>query len=110
MAVDERTEELRRRKGLAKQGGGKDRIEAQRAKGKLTARERVELLLDPASFVETDAFVEHRTVEFGMDQKRIPGDGVVTGHGTIDGRTVFAFSQDFTVFGGVSGRCTRTKS
>src|SRR2546430_15021737 len=100
MVGDERVDDLRRRKALAKQGGGKDRIQAQHAKGKLTARERVELLLDPGSFVETDAFVEHRTTEFGMDAKRFPGDGVVTGHGTIDGRLVFVFSQDFTVFGG----------
>ncbi|HYT00994.1 MAG TPA: carboxyl transferase domain-containing protein [Thermoplasmata archaeon] len=109
MAVDERVEELRRRKALAKQGGGKDRVEAQRAKGKLTARERIELLLDPGSFVETDAFVEHRTTEFGMDAKRIPGDGVVTGHGAIDGRTVFVFSQDFTVFGGSLGEMHANK-
>src|SRR5207253_3185808 len=100
MAGDERVEELRRRKALAKLGGGKERTDAQRAKGKRTARERVELLLDPGSFVEMDAFVEHRTTEFGMDQKRIAGDGVVTGHGRIDGRAVFVFSQDFTVFGG----------
>src|SRR5438477_613852 len=110
MAGDERVEELRRRKALAKLGGGKERTDAQRAKGKRTARERVELLLDPGSFVEMDAFVEHRTTEFGMDQKRIAGDGVVTGHGTIDGRTVFVFSQDFTVFGGSLGEMHAEKS
>ena len=109
MVGDERVDELRRRKALAKQGGGKDRIQAQHAKGKLTARERVELLLDPGSFVETDAFVEHRTTEFGMDAKRFPGDGVVTGHGTIDGRIVFVFSQDFTVFGGSLGEMHANK-
>src|SRR5947199_488771 len=109
MAGDERVEELRRRKALAKLGGGKERTDAQRAKGKRTARERVELLLDPGSFVEIDAFVEHRTTEFGMDQKRIAGDGVVTGHGTIDGRTVFVFSQDFTVFGGSLGEMHANK-
>src|ERR1700704_4510628 len=109
MAGDERVEELRRRKALAKVGGGKERTDAQRAKGKRTARERVELLLDPGSFVELDAFVEHRTTEFGMDKKRIPGDGVVTGHGTIDGRTVFVFSQDFTVFGGSLGEMHANK-
>jgi acetyl-CoA carboxylase carboxyltransferase component len=109
MADDERVADLRQRKALAKLGGGKDRIDAQRAKGKLTARERVELLLDQGSFVETDAFVEHRTAEFGMDKKRIPGDGVVTGHGTIDGRTVFVFSQDFTVFGGSLGEMHANK-
>src|SRR5256886_11594859 len=109
MVGDERVDDLRRRKALAKQGGGKDRIQAQHAKGKLTARERVELLLDPDSFVETDAFVEHRTTEFGMDAKRFPGDGVVTGHGTIDGRIVFVFSQDFTVFGGSLGEMHANK-
>ena len=109
MVGDERVDDLRRRKALAKQGGGKDRIQAQHAKGKLTARERVELLLDPGSFVETDAFVEHRTTEFGMDAKRFPGDGVVTGHGTIDGRIVFVFSQDFTVFGGSLGEMHANK-
>src|SRR5438046_2245393 len=100
MTGDERVDELRRRKALAKVGGGKGRQGAQRAKGKRTARERLDVLLDPGSFVEMDAFVEHRTTEFGMDQKRISGDGVVTGHGRIDGRAVFVFSQDFTVFGG----------
>src|SRR3989440_7330910 len=109
MAGDERVEELRRRKALAKLGGGKERTDAQRAKGKRTARERVELLLDPGSFVELDAFVEHRTTEFGVDKKRVPGDGVVTGHGTIDGRTVFVFSQDFTVFGGSLGEMHANK-
>src|SRR2546428_972548 len=109
MAGDERIEELRRRKALAKEGGGKDRVAAQHAKGKLTARERVGLLLDPGTFVETDAFVEHRTTDFGLDAKRFPGDGVVTGHGTIDGRTVFVFSQDFTVFGGSLGEMHANK-
>ena len=84
----------------ARLGGGKKRIAAQHARGKLSARERLELLLDPGSFEETDMFVEHRCTEFGMADQRIPGDGVVTGHGTINGRLVFAFSQDFTVFGG----------
>jgi propionyl-CoA carboxylase beta chain len=84
----------------ARMGGGERRIEAQHAKGKLTARERLELLLDPDSFEEWDMFVEHRSSDFGMDEQRIPGDGVVTGHGTINGRLVFVFSQDFTVFGG----------
>src|SRR5436309_11050382 len=109
MTGDERVDELRRRKALAKLGGGKDRQDAQRAKGKRTARERLDVLLDPGSFVEMDAFVEHRTTEFGMDQKRISGDGVVTGHGTIDGRTVFVFSQDFTVFGGSLGEMHANK-
>jgi propionyl-CoA carboxylase beta chain len=84
----------------ARMGGGERRIEAQHAKGKLTARERLELLLDAESFEEWDMFVEHRSSDFGMGEQRIPGDGVVTGHGTINGRLVFVFSQDFTVFGG----------
>ncbi|HEY7587131.1 MAG TPA: carboxyl transferase domain-containing protein [Thermoplasmata archaeon] len=109
MAVDERITDLRRRKDLARLGGGADRIEQQHAKGKLTARERVEILLDPGTFVEIDAFVEHRTTEFGMDKRRFAGDGVVTGHGTIDGRTVFVFSQDFTVFGGSLGEMHANK-
>src|SRR3989304_171280 len=107
--ADDRVEELRRLKTRAKEGGGKGRIEAQHAKGKLTARERIDLLLDPGSFVETDAFVEHRATDFGMERKRIPGDGVVTGHGTVDGRTVCVFSQDFTVFGGSLGEMHANK-
>ena len=76
------------------------RIEAQHSRGKLTARERIELLLDPGSFEEWDMFVEHRSHDFGIDEQKIPGDGVVTGYGTVNGRLVFVFSQDFTVFGG----------
>ena len=98
--MKERLEELRERQERARQGGGPDRIEAQHEKGKLTARERLDLLLDPESFVELDMFVTHRAREFGLEERKIPGDGVVTGHGTIDGRTVCVFSQDFTVFGG----------
>ena len=93
----ERLREMRRQ---ARLGGGQPRIDQQHAKGKLTARERLELLLDADSFVEFDAFVTHRSYDFGLDEQRILGDGVVTGHGTIDGRLVFVFSQDFTVFGG----------
>ncbi|MCR4379036.1 MAG: acyl-CoA carboxylase subunit beta, partial [Rhodospirillales bacterium] len=92
--------ELERRREQARLGGGQGRIDTQHAKGKLTARERIELLLDPGSFEEWDMFVEHRCVDFGMDKQSIPGDGVVTGYGTINGRTVFLYSQDFTVFGG----------
>src|SRR5882724_2537142 len=84
----------------ARAGGGNRRIEAQHAKGKLTARERIELLLDPDSFEEWDMFVEHRSHDFGIGEQKVPGDGVVTGYGTINGRLVFVFSQDFTVFGG----------
>jgi len=93
-------EELERRREAARQGGGQKRIEAQHAKGKLTARERIGVLLDEGSFEEWDVFVEHRCADFDMAEKAVPGDGVVTGHGTINGRTVFVFSQDFTVFGG----------
>ena len=92
--------ELDKRRGAARLGGGQRRIEAQHAKGKLTARERLDVLLDPDSFEEYDMFVEHRCGDFGMEKQRVPSDGVVTGWGLINGRTVFVFSQDFTVFGG----------
>lgn len=92
--------ELEERRERARLGGGQARIDAQHKRGKLTARERVEVLLDEGSFEEFDMFVEHRCTDFAMDQNRIPGDGVVTGQGTINGRLVFVFSQDFTVFGG----------
>jgi propionyl-CoA carboxylase beta chain len=92
--------ELEEKRKAARDGGGRKRVEAQHAKGKLTARERLELLFDPGSFEEWDMFVEHRCLDFGMAESRIPGDGVVTGYGTINGRVAFAFSQDFTVFGG----------
>ena len=88
------------RRDRARLGGGKERIAAQHAKGKLTARERIELLLDHDSFEEFDMFVEHRCDDFGMAQTKIPGDGVVTGWGTVNGRTVYVFAKDFTVFGG----------
>src|SRR5262252_1318168 len=91
---------LEEKRAAARAGGGERRVQAQHAKGKLTARERIELLLDADSFEEWDMFVEHRTADFGMGEQRVPGDGVVTGHGTINGRLVFVFSQDFTVFGG----------
>jgi acetyl-CoA carboxylase carboxyltransferase component len=84
----------------ALKGGGDDRIEQQHSRGKLTARERLELLLDPGTFVEFDSFVTHRATDFGLDRQRYLGDGVVTGHGLIDARLVFVFAQDFTVFGG----------
>src|SRR5689334_12822851 len=93
-------EELERRRASARLGGGEKRIAAQHAKGRLTARERLEVLLDEGSFEELDMYVEHNCVDFGMEAQRIPGDGVVTGSGTINGRLVFVFSQDFTVFGG----------
>jgi propionyl-CoA carboxylase beta chain len=92
--------QLEVKRAAARAGGGEKRIQAQHAKGKLTARERLEFLLDPNSFEEYDMFVEHRCEDFDMAEQRIPGDGVVTGWGTINGRLVFVFSQDFTVFGG----------
>jgi propionyl-CoA carboxylase beta chain len=91
---------LDEKRAAARVGGGTRRIDAQHAKGKLTARERLDVLLDPGSFEEWDTFVEHRSSDFGMAEQKIPGDGVVTGYGTINGRLVFVFSQDFTVFGG----------
>ena len=93
-------EQLERRRAAARIGGGQARIDAQHKKGRLTARERLDVLLDEGSFEELDMFVEHNAVDFGMDAQHIPGDGVVTGSGTINGRLVFVFSQDFTVFGG----------
>src|SRR5215204_2593769 len=91
---------LEARRAKAREGGGAARIGAQHKRGKLTARERVELLLDKGSFEEFDMFVEHRATDFGIDKTKIPGDGVVTGWGTVNGRTVFLFAKDFTVFGG----------
>ncbi|MCP3672304.1 MAG: acyl-CoA carboxylase subunit beta [Gammaproteobacteria bacterium] len=92
--------QLDEKRSAARLGGGEARIEKQHAKGKLTARERIELFLDPGSFEEWDMFVEHRCTDFGMEQQSTPGDGVVTGYGTVCGRLIFVFSQDFTVFGG----------
>ena len=100
MDIEEKIEELERRNLEAELGGGQNRIDQQHAKGKMTARERVDYLLDRDSFQEIDKFVVHRCQDFGMEKKKIPGDGVVTGYGTINGRKVFLFSQDFTVFGG----------
>ena len=93
-------EQLEAKRALARLGGGEKRIAAQHGKGKLTARERIELLLDEGTFEEWDMFVEHRCTDFGMADNKVPGDGVVTGYGMINGRLVFVFSQDFTVFGG----------
>ena len=93
-------EQLEAKRALARLGGGEKRIAAQHGKGKLTARERIELLLDAGTFEEWDMFVEHRCADFGMPDNKIPGDGVITGYGMINGRLVFVYSQDFTVFGG----------
>src|SRR5438309_10784541 len=96
----EKVAELQHLKAQAMLGGGVKRIEAQHKKGKLTARERLDLLLDSGTFNELDMFFTHRSSDFGLDEQKIPGDGVVTGYGQIDGRLVYVFSQDFTVFGG----------
>ena len=100
MATESELERLAELRAQSMLGGGEQRIAQQHDRGKLTARERLELLLDPDSFVEFDAFVTHRASDFGLERERYLGDGVVTGHGMIDGRLVFVFSQDFTVFGG----------
>ena len=93
-------QKLEKKRAEARVGGGQRRIDAQHKKGKLTARERIDILFDKGSFEEWDMFVEHRSTDFGMAEQKVPGDGVVTGHGTVNGRPIFVFSQDFTVFGG----------
>ena len=100
MSMREKLELLQQRRAESEQGGGVERVEAQHKKGKMTARERLDVLLDPGSFVELDRFVTHRATDFGLAEQQILGDGVVTGWGRIDGRLVYVFSQDFTVFGG----------
>ncbi len=99
-SLERKRRELAERLAASEKGGGDARIERQHETGKLTARERIELLLDPGSFVEIDALVTHRCRDFGMEARTVPGDGVVCGHGTIEGRTIYLFAQDFTVFGG----------
>ncbi|PUB11175.1 acyl-CoA carboxylase subunit beta [Paenisporosarcina sp. OV554] len=103
MDIYEKISDLYDRKREIELGGGDERIEKQHAKGKLTARERIDLLVDRGTFVELNPFVEHRTVDFGMDTQKGPGDGVVTGYGKVNGRAIYLFSQDFTVFGGALG-------
>ncbi len=98
--IEKKLKELLEKRNIAKLGGGENRIERQHEKGKLTARERIELLLDDGSFEEFDMFVVHRCTDFGLEKQKYPSDGVVTGYGTVDGRLVYVFSQDFTVFGG----------
>lgn len=109
MTLQQKLDELRRRQVQAEQGGGAERRARQHAEGKLSARERLELLFDEGSFEETDKLVEHACHDFGMAQQRIPGDGVVTGYGRINGRLGYAFAQDFTVFGGSLGRANAAK-
>ncbi|HUU14019.1 MAG TPA: carboxyl transferase domain-containing protein, partial [Terriglobia bacterium] len=100
MTLQEKLEELRRRQAQAEAGGGEERRARQHAEGKLSARERLELLFDESTFEEIDKLVEHRCQDFGMAEQRIPGDGVVSGYGRINGRLAYAFAQDFTIFGG----------
>ncbi len=100
MSIEKKIEELYQKIKAAEEGGGKERVEQQHKKGKMTARERVHLLLDEGSFQELDKLATHRCIDFGMEKNKIPGDGVVTGYGTINGRVVYIFAQDFTVFGG----------
>src|SRR5438270_10061314 len=100
MDLEQKLAELKRHDGLAEEGGGKERREKQHQAGKMSARERIEFLLDEASFEETDKLVTHRCTDFGMEEQKVYGDGFVTGYGKIEGRLVFVFAQDFTVFGG----------
>jgi propionyl-CoA carboxylase beta chain len=100
MDLEQKLQELKRRDQLAEEGGGKERRERQHKEGKMSARERVEFLLDEGTFDETDRFVTHRTNEFGLSEQKYYGDGFITGYGRVDGRLVFVFAQDFTIFGG----------
>ena len=109
MNREQRAQELRRRREQSLLGGGPERVAKVHAQGRLTARERLELLLEPGSFVEIGSFVTHRSQDFGMDQRRIVGDGVVAGWGTVDGRLVYVFAQDFTVFGGTMSEANAKK-
>ncbi len=109
LTLEEKFRLIEEKKKQAELGGGEDRIKKQHESGKLTARERLEILLDPGTFNEIDKLVVHRCTEFDMDKKKIPGDGVVTGYGKIDGRLVYVFSQDFTVFGGSLSRTNANK-
>src|SRR5919198_5516374 len=100
MNLEKKLQELKRRDQLADEGGGKERRERQHTEGKMSARERIEFLLDEGTFEETDRFVTHRANDFGLSERKYYGDGFVTGYGRVDGRLVFVFAQDFTVFGG----------
>src|SRR6056297_2047685 len=109
MSNEEKVKRLQERHKIAEQGGGEERIKKQHDVGRLTSRERVELLVDPGTFVELDKFVTHRNTNFGMEKNKIFGDGVVTGYGKIDGRLIYVFAQDFTVFGGTLSRANADK-
>src|SRR5712692_10179918 len=100
MDLEQKLQELKRRERLAEDGGGQERRERHHKEGKMSARERIDFLLDEGTFEETDRFVTHRATDFGMAEQKVYGDGFVTGYGRIDGRLVFVFAQDFTVFGG----------
>src|SRR2546428_12731155 len=100
MSMREKLELLQQKRSESEQGGGADRIETQHTKGKMTARERLDVLLDPGSFVELDRFVTHRATDFGLADQKVLGDGVVTGWGRVEGRLGYVFSPDFTAFGG----------
>ena len=109
MSDGERYSILRQKRNRILEGGGADRVKKQHESGKLTARERIDLLLDPGTFQEENVFVSHRNTGFGLDKQELPGDGVVTGHGYVDGRLVFVYSQDFTVAGGSLGEMHAAK-
>lgn len=109
MSIEHKYKELHQKNELAEQGGGLDKMKKQHESGKLTARERINLLLDPGTFVELDKLVTHRATDFGMEKNKIPGDGVVSGYGKIDGRLAYVFAQDFTVFGGTLSRANADK-
>jgi len=109
MARKEKVEELKEKKALARSAGGPEAIQKQHDRGKLTARERVDLLLDPGSFLEQEMFVTHQSTKFGLDRQKFYGDGVVTGSGKIDGRLAYFFAQDFTVMGGSLGKAHAAK-
>ena len=109
MSIEEKFNELKEKNLLAEQGGGPEKVKKQHDAGKMSARERLQVLLDPGSFVEIDKLVTHRATDFGMDKNKIPGDGVVSGYGKIDGRLVYVFAQDFTVFGGTLSRANADK-
>src|SRR5579864_4589190 len=100
MDIEQKLQELKRRDQLADEGGGRERQERQHKEGKMSARERIEFLLDEGTFEETDRFVTHRANDFGLAERKYYGDGFITGYGRIEGRLVFVFAQDFTVFGG----------
>lgn len=107
--IEAKLKALQQKRAIIEMGGGEKRIQKQHESGKLTARERIEKLLDKDSFVEIDAFVEHRSIQFDMQNTKAPGEGVVTGYGTVDGRLVFIFAQDFTTIGGSLGEMHAAK-